>query len=255
MGGMQLAFSRVPRRPERDMKSHKRESKKVREQAEENVGWLKRNSMSLAMFSLFVLSLIGQIAAGQRTYNEDQSEHGQPAVTVVQYLGSGHFMEAVFENWESEFLQMAAFVFLSAVLYQKGSPESRKLQGEPELDADPRQEKKKDSPWPVHRGGLLLRLYEHSLTIALLLLFAISFFLHAEGGAREYSQEQLEHGREAVSMGAYIRTSRFWFESFQNWQSEFLSVGALIVLSIFLRQRGSSQSKPVAAPHRETGIG
>src|SRR5688572_9902841 len=215
----------------------KPEKEKSRERDGANASWLKRNGMSVAMFSLFLVSIIGQFAAGHRTYNHEQSEHGRPAVAVTEYVRSGHFVEAVFENWESEFLQMAAFVFLSAVLYQKGSPESRKLQGEPELDADPRQEKKKDSPWPVHRGGLLLRLYEHSLTIALLLLFAISFFLHAEGGAREYSQEQLEHGREAVSMGAYIRTSRFWFESFQNWQSEFLSVGALIVLSIFLRQR------------------
>jgi hypothetical protein len=199
------------------MKSHKRENKKVREQEEENAGWLKRNSMSIAMFSLFLVSLIGQIAAGQRTYNEDQSEHGQPAVTVGQYLGSGHFVEAVFENWESEFLQMAAFIFLSAILYQKGSPESRKLQGEPELDADPRREKEADSPAPVHRGGLLLKLYEHSLTLGLLLLFAISFLFHAKGGAREYSLEQLEHGGQAISTGAYLGTSRFWFESFQNW--------------------------------------
>ncbi len=216
-------------------------------------GWLKRNSLSLAMFSLFAVCLIGQIASGHREYNEDQSQHGHPPVAMVAYLGSGHFTEAVFENWESEFLQMAAFVLLSAILYQKGSPESRKLEGEPELDANPRRAKKKDSPWPVHRGGLALRLYEHSFTIALLVLFAISFLLHAQGGAREYSQEQLDHGGEAVSMLTYMGTSRFWFESFQNWQSEFLSVGALIVLSIFLRERGSPESKPVADPHSETG--
>jgi hypothetical protein len=235
------------------MKSDKRAQKKSREQDEENASWLKRNSLSITMFSLFVVTLIGQIAAGHRTYNHDQAEHGSPTVTVGQYLGSGHFIEAVFENWESEFLQMAAFVFLSAVLYQKGSPESRKLHGEPELDADPRRERKSDSPGPVHRGGLVLKLYEHSLTLALLLLFAISFFLHARGGAREYSQEQLEHGGQAVSMGTYLGTSRFWFESFQNWQSEFLSVGVLIVLSIFLRQRGSPESKPVHEPHSKTG--
>jgi hypothetical protein len=235
------------------MKSDKRAQKKGRKQDDDNASWLKRNSMSIAMFALFVLSLVGQIAAGQRTYNQDQSEHGQPAITVGQYLGSGHFIEAVFENWESEFLQMAAFVFLSAILYQKGSPESRKLQGEPELDADPHRERKPDSPAPVHRGGLVLKLYEHSLTIALLLLFVISFLLHAKGGAREYSQQQLEHGGQPVSMATYIGTSRFWFESFQNWQSEFLSVGALIVLSIFLRQRGSPESKPVHEPHSKTG--
>ena len=235
------------------MKSDKREQKKARKREDADASWLKRNSMSVAMFSLFLLTLIGQIAAGHRTYNDDQSAHGHAAVALSQYLRSGHFVEAVFENWESEFLQMAAFVFLSAILYQKGSPESRKLQGEPELDADPRRAKKKDSPAPVHRGGLLLKLYEHSLTLALLLLFAISFFLHARGGAREYSAEQLDHGGQAVSMGAYMGTSRFWFESFQNWQSEFLSVGALMVLSIFLRQRGSPESKPVHEPHSKTG--
>ena len=230
----------------------KQEKTKSKHNAKD-AGWIKRNGLSLAMFGLFAISAVGQIAAGNREYNQEQQEHGNPAVSVGEYLRSGHFSEALFENWESEFLQMAAFVLLSAMLYQKGSPESRKLEGEPDLDNDPRREKKKDSPWPVHRGGLALRVYEHSLTLALLTLFAISFLLHAEGGAREYSQEQLEHGGEAVSMVNYMGTSRFWFESFQNWQSEFLSVGVLIVLSIFLRQRGSPESKPVAETHSETG--
>ena len=216
-------------------------------------GWLHRNSLSLTMFALFAVCLVGQIAAGFRQYNQDEQEHGHPAVGMSAYLRTGHFTEAVFENWESEFLQMAAFVLLSAFLYQKGSPESRKLEGNPDLDADPVRARKRDSPWPVHRGGLALRLYENSLTIALLLLFAASFLLHAAGGAREYSQEQLDHGGKAVAMLAYMATSRFWFESFQNWQSEFLSVGVLIVLSIFLRQKGSPESKPVADPHSETG--
>jgi hypothetical protein len=101
---------------------------------------------------------------------------------------------------------------------------------------------------------LLLRLYSHSLSIALFLLFAVSFLLHAAGGAREFNQEQAEHGAEGgVGVLSYMGTSRFWFESFQNWQSEFLSVGVLIVLSIFLRERHSPESKPVAHPHDETG--
>jgi len=216
--------------------------------------WLRNNGLSIAMFLLFAVSLVGQVFAGHRVHNEDQRDHSQPAVALSEYLRSGHFVEAVFENWESEFLQMAAFVFLTAWLYQKGSPESRKLEGEPDLDKHPTKSKKKNSPWPVHRGGLLLKLYSHSLSIALFLLFAISFVLHAAGGAREYTQEQLEHGTGGpVGTLSYMGTSRFWFESFQNWQSEFLSVGALIVLSIFLRERGSPESKPVDAPHSETG--
>ncbi len=216
--------------------------------------WLRHNGLSIAMFFLFAVSLIGQVVAGHRVHNEDQQEHGQPAVQMSDYVRSGHFIEAMFENWESEFLQMAAFVVLTAYLYQKGSPESRKLGGEPDLDKDPVKSKKSNSPWPVHRGGLILKLYSHSLSIALVLLFAVSFLLHAAGGAREYSQEQLEHGAgTAIGMFSYMRTSRFWFESFQNWQSEFLSVGVLVVLSVFLRERHSPESKPVADPHYETG--
>lgn len=216
--------------------------------------WLRNNGLSIAMFLLFAISLVGQVATGHRVHNADQLEHGQPSVQLSEYLRSGHLVEAMFENWESEFLQMSAFVVLTAYLYQKGSPESRKLEGEPDLDKHPRRSKKKDSPWPVHRGGLLLELYSHSLSIALFSLFAVSFLLHAAGGAREYGQEQLEHGDNSpISMFGYMGTSRFWFESFQNWQSEFLSVGVLIVLSVFLRERHSPESKPVADPHHETG--
>ena len=215
--------------------------------------WLRQNGLSIVMFVLFAISLVGQVLAGHRVHNQDQTEHQQPAVSLSHYLRSGHFVESVFENWESEFLQMAAFVLLTAYLYQKGSPESRKLEGEPDLDKHPRKSKKKESPWPVHRGGLALTLYSHSLSIALSLLFAISFLLHAAGGVSEYNQEQLEHGSQPIGMLTYIGTSRFWFESFQNWQSEFLSVGVLIVLSVFLRERHSPESKPVADPHHETG--
>jgi succinate dehydrogenase hydrophobic anchor subunit len=105
----------------------------------------------------------------------------------------------------------------------------------------------------VRRGGLVLRLYEHSLSLAFLLLFLVSFTLHAASGARHYSEEQLEHGAPGVSMWEYLGTSRFWFESFQNWQSEFVAIGAMVVLSIFLRQKGSPESKPVDSPHSQTG--
>ncbi|MGI8565610.1 MAG: DUF6766 family protein, partial [Pyrinomonadaceae bacterium] len=110
-----------------------------------------------------------------------------------------------------------------------------------------------DAPWPVRRGGWVLKLYENSLALAFLLLFLISFALHAVGGAEEYSEEQLQHGEPAVSVLQFFATSRFWFESFQNWQSEFFSIGAMVVLSIFLRQKGSPESKPVDSPHGETG--
>ena len=163
-------------------------------------------------------------------------------------------MEAVFENWESEFLQMGAYVVLTAVLRQKGSPESKRLAGPEDVDEDPRGHRHdKDAPWPVRRGGVALRLYEHSLSLALLALFVASFALHVAGGTSAYNQEQAAHGGAPVSVVGYLGTARLWFQSLQNWQSEFLAIGVLVVLSVSLRERGSPESKPVHHPHGETG--
>ena len=217
----------------------------------------REHGLSIAMLVLFLFSLVGQTITGYIENNEDQEQHGQQPVGFGEYLGSGHFIEAVFENWESEFLQMGVFVVLTAILKQKGSPESKKLEGDEPVDADPRDPKERNregAPWPVLKGGFVLRVYENSLSIALFLLFFMSLALHAVGGSMEYNQEQMEHGGgETVSALGYLLTPRMWFESFKNWQSEFMSIGALIVLSVFLRQKGSSESKPVAAPHHETG--
>jgi hypothetical protein len=214
------------------------------------------NGLSIVLFVLFALTLLGQSFTGLSEYNEDQREHGQPSVGYGEYLTTGHFVEATFENWESEFLQMAAFVVLTAFLYQKGSAESRKPHAIDEGDVRLlREDVPADAPWPVRRGGWVLRLYENSLALAFVVLFLLSAFLHAAGGAEEYNQEVSEHGGADPRLTAfgYMATSRFWFESFQNWQSEFLSVFAMVVLSIFLRQRSSPESKPVHAPHSETG--
>jgi hypothetical protein len=216
--------------------------------------YLYEHSLGSVMLGLFMVILIGQSVVGHAVKNEDLLDHGQAPISYPQYLTDGHFTEAVFENWESEFLQMAAFVVFTVFLRQKGSPESKDLRGEEPVDRDPQQSRRrKNAPWPVRRGGLWLRLYENSLSLALILLFAFSFAMHAIGGAAEYSSEQLEHGGEAVGPLAFVTTSQFWFESLQNWQSEFLAVGALVVLSVYLRQKGSPESKPVDAPHSETG--
>jgi hypothetical protein len=211
----------------------------------------------MAMFGAFALSLLFMTFAGARQYNEDQRDHGEQTITYAKYLTTGAFVEAVFENWESEFLQMGTFVLLTVYLRQKGASESKDPDGGREtVDEDPRQaDIDDDAPWLARTGGVKLWLYERSLTLALFALFLVSFLLHAAGGAREYSADQLAHGGQAVGMLKYLTTSQMWFESFQNWQSEFLSVGVLIVLSIFLRQRGSTESKPVAAPHAQTGTG
>ncbi|HJU53287.1 MAG TPA: DUF6766 family protein [Pyrinomonadaceae bacterium] len=216
---------------------------------------LRENGLSIVLFVCFFLTmLVGQSITGLHEYNSDRQEHGQAPINYGAYLGSGHFLEATMENWESEFFQMGWYVLLTVFLFQKGSAESKKLDEKEPVDRDPRKSKnKKDAPWPVRKGGLVLRLYENSLTLAFLLLFLFSFFLHALGGARVYNEEQARHGGELVSAWQYMGTSRFWFESFQNWQSEFLAIFAMVVLSIWLRQKGSPESKPVDAPHSQTG--
>ena len=220
--------------------------------------FLRQNGLSIVWLGLFFITFVaGQSYAGFLEHNSDRREHNQAELSYPTYLTSAHFLEATTENWESEFLQMFLFVFLTTFLYQKGSAESKKLDEAESVDRDPRRSKnKKDAPWPVRQGGLVLKVYEHSLSIAFFALFAISFFLHAASGAGEYNQDQRLHaGSEQVSTFGYLATSRFWFESLQNWQSEFLAVGMMVVLSIWLRQRGSPESKPVDAPHSQTGKG
>jgi hypothetical protein len=214
---------------------------------------MRNNGLSTAMFGLFGLFLLLMSFAGVRQYNQEQTDHGEQTVSYVEYLTTGDFVEAVSENWESEFLQMGAFVLLTVWLYQKGSPESKKLEGHEPVDEDPRNTDRDDAPWLARTGGVKTWLYERSLSTALFALFFFSFVVHAASGARAYSAEQVAHGGEEVGTVAYLKTSQFWFESFQNWQSEFLAVGALVVLSVYLRQRGSPESKPVAAAHAETG--
>ena len=217
---------------------------------------LRDHSLTIVMLGLFATFLVGQVFTGNAEFNADQEEHGDPPIGLVQYLGTGHFVEATFENWESEFLQMAAYVFLTAFLFQRGSSESKDPDKPEPQDEDARKHaRNKSAPRPVKVGGLVLVLYENSLLLAFVVLFLLSFALHALGGAQEYSQEQLAHGGSGVTVAQYLGTSRFWFESFQNWQSEFLAVASIVVLSIFLRQRGSPESKPVHAPHSETGSG
>lgn len=181
-------------------------------------------------------------------------QHGQNAVSLPAYFTTGHFYEATAENWESEFLQMAFYVVLTAFLYQRGSSESKKI-GEPEnVDRDPRLSRDKpNAPWPVRRGGWLLKVYENSLSLAFFALFLVSFGVHAIGGAAAHNREAIAHSGDVLSVLSFMESAQFWFESFQNWQSEFLSLVAMVVLSIYLRQRGSPESKPVDSAHDETG--
>jgi hypothetical protein len=218
------------------------------------VEWLKDRSLTIVLMTMFLVFLAGQAITGRHEYNHEQQEHGQPPVTMSEYLRTGHPYEALFENWESEFLQMAVFVLLTTFLVQTGSPESRRPGARELVDVDPRDfADDPDAPWPVRRGGWILRLYENSLGLAFVLLFFLSWVGHAAGGFFEYASDQVAHGQVRPAFVDYLASSRFWFESFQNWQSEFLAIAAMVWFAVYLRQRYSPESKPVHAPHRETG--
>jgi hypothetical protein len=215
---------------------------------------MRNHGLSIVLTVLFVVFMAGQTLTGWYAFNEEQREHEQAELGLGGYLGSGHFLEATAENWESEFLQMAAYVLLTAFLFQRGSAESKNPDAAEAVDRDPRLfATKADAPWPVKRGGWVLNVYECSLSIAFAALFLVSLVLHAIGGAAQHNDEALAHGGDVISVGEFVRSSQFWFESLQNWQSEFLSLVAMVVLSIYLRQRGSPESKPVDAAHHDTG--
>ena len=214
--------------------------------------FLKENSLSLVFVFLFLISIVGQAITGLEEHNQEMVEEGAQPIKMGQYLTSGHFLQSTFENWESEFLQMALFVILTIFLFQKGSSESKDPEGSEPVDRKPNP-KKKDAPWAVKQGGMILAVYKHSLSLVLFIFFVLSFVLHWYGSLKDYNEEGLLKGKPTETAMQYLGNSRFWFESFQNWQSEFLSVAAIVILSIFLRQQGSAQSKPVDEAHSETG--
>jgi hypothetical protein len=215
---------------------------------------IRDNGLTLVLVLLFFVSLAGQSLAGVAKYNEDQHEHGRPKATYAEYITSSAFVESVFENWESEFLQMALYVWLTSVLYQRGSAESKDPDEREKVDEEPeKHQSDPEAPGPVRLGGVVLKLYENSLSLALLFLFVISFVLHLKGSVGESCRENVLHGGTCSTIIEHLGSSSFWFESFQNWQSEFLSIAVVVVLSIFLRQKGSPESKPVYAPHAKTG--
>jgi hypothetical protein len=204
--------------------------------------FLRDNGLSLVLASLFLLFWGGQAVTGYQVHRQDALIHRQEPGTFGEYLTSGHFWQATGENWESEFLQMGFYVWLTTFLYQRGSAES--------LDPD---EEEKEREYKQAEKARYSWVYRNSLTLAFLLLFAVSFAIHARGGLHELNEERTEHGEAPETVAAFLSDSEFWFQSFQNWQSEFLAVLSIVVLSIFLRQHGSPESKAVSAPNSKTG--
>lgn len=207
--------------------------------------FFRSNNLTIVIFAIFLFSIIGMSIAGWLTNNETLTEHRQGKISYGSYVVSGEFIEGVFENWESEFLQMWALIMLTVYLRQKGSADSKPMRGSAPQDTSSRYSIINASSWRHRSKAIGHVIYSHSLGFAMLLLFILSFTLHAVGGFEAQNQEALQHGMTQDSFIGFITSSEFWYQSLQNWQSEFLAIGTLLVLSIKLRERGSPESKPV----------
>jgi hypothetical protein len=218
--------------------------------------WLRSSSLSLVFGILFLCAVFGQSLAGHRAYNQEQREHGSPTVSYARYLTSSDFGEGVTENWQSEFLQFSLFILATVWLVQRGSNESKKPE-EAGLESEAQQligdHAQRNSPRWAKLGDWRTVLYSNSLLLLMAALFFGSWFAQSATGWTKYNDEQKDHDATPVSWGEYVSTSDFWEDTLQNWQSEFLAVGTMAVFTIYLRQRGSPESKPVGAPHNETG--
>jgi hypothetical protein len=219
--------------------------------------FVRDNSLSIFFLVIFLAALIGQAIAGHSLYNQEQLEHGGDAISLGRYITSSAFGRAVMENWQSEYLQFLLFMLATVWLIQRGSPASKPphVKGvESDRDQRVREHAEADSPLWARIGGLRTALYSNSLLIVMAVIFVGAWFAQSVTGWTQFNEEQAAHGVPDVSWWSYVGSSNFWEATFQNWQSEFLAVGSFAVLAVFLRQRGSPESKPVGAPHEATGV-
>jgi uncharacterized protein DUF6766 len=217
----------------------------------------KHNGLSLVFLGLFVAALVLQAIAGHADFNEDQLRHGNPTMSLGRYVVSSEFGTAVLENWQSEYLQFTLFILMTVWLLQRGSPESKELDNAGrESDADQRvgRHARANSPRWARVSGIRRTLYENSLLVVMAAIWLGSWFAQSITGVNEYNAERLDHHQLAVSWLDYLGRPDFWEKTLQNWQSEFLAVGSMAILAVYLRQRGSPESKPVGAPHDSTGF-
>ena len=218
--------------------------------------WIRDQSLSLFFLSLFLLTVFGQSIAGWKHYNEEQLQHDSSPISYGRYLVSSDFGQAVTENWQSEYLQFVTFIMATIWLVQRGSNESKKIS---DIGTESDQKQKvgshadSRSPLWAKVGDWRTTIYSNSLLIVMLVIFLGSWFAQSVTGWTEYNENQRDHGESAVSWGGYVTRPEFWENTLQNWQSEFLAVGTMAAYTIYLRQRGSPESKPVGAPHEETG--
>ncbi|MDX6722964.1 MAG: hypothetical protein QOD73_1368 [Solirubrobacteraceae bacterium] len=217
---------------------------------------LRENSLSLVFLGLFVAALVAQAFAGWHAFNDDASAHKEAAISLGRYLTSSSFGNAVLENWQSEYLQFTLYILLTVWFLQRGSPESKELD-QAGGESDERQLVGPYAPPGAPRwarlGGWRRAVYSNSLVIVMTAIWIASWFGQSVTGWSEYNSQQITHHQPTVDWVGYLGSADFWEATLQNWQSEFLAVGSMAVLSIYLRQRGSPESKPVGAPHDATG--
>jgi hypothetical protein len=217
---------------------------------------LRDNSLTVFFLVIFVAALSGQAIAGHSLYNEEQLAHGEGTISLLRYVTSSSFGQAVMENWQSEYLQFTLFMLATIWLLQRGSPESKEVDSagtETDREQKVGRHARQDSPLWARTGGLRTAVYSNSLLIAMGTVFLASWFAQSVTGWTEFNDQQQLHGDPTTSWLGYVGSSTFWEGTFQNWQSEFLAVGSFVVLAVYLRQRGSPESKPVGAPHEATG--
>ena len=217
--------------------------------------FLRENSLSLFFVTILLLALVGQSLAGRAEFNDQQLAHGQQAVSYLTYLATSDFAVDVAENWQSEFLQFFLYILATVWFVQRGSSESK------ELDKVGRQSDEEqqlgnhasaDSPLWARAGGVRLALYSRSLGLVMGLIFLLSWTAQSIAGRAAYNSQQLSQYEDPVTWTGYVTSADFWSRTLQNWQSEFLAVAAMAVFAIYLRERGSPESKPVGAPHHAT---
>jgi hypothetical protein len=219
--------------------------------------FLRENGLSVAFGLLFLGALIGQAIVGWQDFNHTQIQHRGETMGFGRYVLSSEFGSAVMENWQSEYLQFTLFIFGTIWLLQRGSPESKELgQAGRESEEDQKlgEHAEAGSPLWARARGVRATIYSNSLLIVMLAIWLGTWVAQSLTGWSQYNADQLEHLEATVSWLGYLGSNDFWERTFQNWQSEFLAVGSMVILSVYLRQRGSPESKPVGSPHDATGV-
>jgi hypothetical protein len=222
----------------------------------ERPGFLRANALSLAFGGLFVATLVGQAFSGAADYNAQQIADGLEPASLLEYVTSSSFGVDVMENWQSEYLQFFLYIFGTVWLVQRGSAESKKPGEEgPESDEEQRigRHADEESPEWARTGGWRTTVFSRSLGLLMGSLFLLTWTASSVAGWAAYNSEQLSQREDPVSWLGYLGAADFWNRSFQNWQSEMLAVGSMAVFSVYLRQRGSPESKPVGVAHADTG--